>query len=233
MVFNKLLIFLAMKIKIIVFSYFILLQNSLAQTKDWQTYDLDSIVYLDMPFDVYEVDTIINSKKYYQITSIKNLSEFVAQKHYLTSSFSREETMNLPKDYKSLKKYYLYIIWTFDEISEFKLNDYKVIQKNNLKGFQIEFVNKNEILAQQMFMFLVNKKLYFFSYTNENGLNELDKNHFFKSINFNDTKHLEQYRPKPYSAYKKFLLILFCFLIVSFVLRLFSKRKKSEQINNF
>ena len=206
-----------MKIKIILFIVLFLSQKSFNQSKDWQTYDLDSIVFLDMPFNVYELDTIIELKKYYKIYSNKDSSEFVAQKIYVGKSYSNIETHPLPKDFESLKKYYLDFIWAFEEITEYKMQDYKLIQKNNLKGYEILFVNNEDILVQQIVLFLVNKNLYLFSYINENGLNEFDKKTFFNNINFDDSVDLSQYPNKLFFSNKNLLLILLILLFTSFI----------------
>lgn len=215
-----------MKIKIILFIVLFLSQKSFNQSKDWQTYDLDSIVFLDMPFNVYELDTIIELKKYYKIYSNKDSSEFVAQKIYVGKSYSNIETHPLPKDFESLKKYYLDFIWAFEEITEYKMQDYKLIQKNNLKGYEILFVNNEDILVQQIVLFLVNKNLYLFSYINENGLNEFDKKTFFNNINFDDSVDLSQYPNKLFFSNKNLLLILLILLFTSFIFRFKSKSKK-------
>ena len=215
-----------MKIKIILFIVLFLSQKSFNQSKDWQTYDLDSIVFLDMPFNVYELDTIIELKKYYKIYSNKDSSEFVAQKIYVGKSYSNIETHPLPKDFESLKKYYLDFIWAFEEITEYKMQDYKLIQKNNLKGYEILFVNNEDILVQQIVLFLVNKNLYLFSYINENGINEFDKKTFFNNINFDDSVDLSQYPNKLFFSNKNLLLILLILLFTSFIFRFKSKSKK-------
>lgn len=213
-----------MRVKITVLLLFIFLQKINSQNEDWNTYDLDSIVSIDMPFTVYEIDTIIDFNKQYQIYSINESSKFTVQKLYIEKSYSNIEMPPLPKDSESLKKYYLNIIWTLDEMISYKMDDYYPIQKNNLKGYEIVYVDENDTPVQQIVLILVNKNLYNFSYVNKTGLNEFDKNSFFNSISFNDAKELRQYPKEPYFSIKKILLILVGVFIISFILRVISKK---------
>ena len=60
---------------------------SSGQTKDWNFYDFDSIVSVEMPFDVYEVDTIINYNKVYQIFSNDSIQKFIIQRSFISKTY--------------------------------------------------------------------------------------------------------------------------------------------------
>ncbi|APZ46820.1 hypothetical protein BW723_11235 [Polaribacter reichenbachii] len=227
MVFNKYLIASKfMKVILLTFFLLFLFLKSNSQTKEWQTYDLDSIVYLDLPFDVYEIDSIIDNKRYYEIYSSNDSSSFVAQKFYFDATYADEEMPTLPYNYESLKTFYLDLIWTFEEVSEYKMDDFNAFKLQNLTGYKVNFTDKNNVLVQQMILIYVNKNFYIFSYTDISGLKEVDKDEFFNNIHFDDTNGLKQYPNKTNTILKKIPLVLFPILFLSFILSILSKRKK-------
>ena len=95
------------KIKITIILILFLIKNSYKQSEKWSIYDLDSIVCLEMPFAVYEIDTIIEYNKLYQIYSENNPSKFVVQKLSFGQLCANTEVSPLPKSAKELKKMYL------------------------------------------------------------------------------------------------------------------------------
>ncbi|WP_139059146.1 hypothetical protein [Polaribacter reichenbachii] len=215
-----------MKVILLTFFLLFLFLKSNSQTKEWQTYDLDSIVYLDLPFDVYEIDSIIDNKRYYEIYSSNDSSSFVAQKFYFDATYADEEMPTLPYNYESLKTFYLDLIWTFEEVSEYKMDDFNAFKLQNLTGYKVNFTDKNNVLVQQMILIYVNKNFYIFSYTDISGLKEVDKDEFFNNIHFDDTNGLKQYPNKTNTILKKIPLVLFPILFLSFILSILSKRKK-------
>lgn len=203
--------------------------QSFSQTKEWATYDFDSIVSVDMPFDVYETDTIQNNRKLLQIFSSNDTISFIAQKLYLGKLYANVETEPLPHDDKSLEKRYNDIISFFIEGYPFDLKSTKEIKYQNLKGYKLLFNNKKEIPVQEMNLIIVNKNLYNFSYQNINGLNKSDKKKFFDSITFNNEKELYQFAKTSYSYFKIFLIALLVIFFLSFFLG-FKKKKTKLQI---
>ncbi|MFY0604821.1 MAG: hypothetical protein JXQ93_12855 [Flavobacteriaceae bacterium] len=207
------------------FALILFYKISFSQTKKWDTYDLDSIVSIDLPFTVYEIDTINDNRKIYQIYSGNDSLEFIAQKLYLGKVYSNVEIPPLPHDHNSLEKYYSNITWLFTESSKYDLAHTKQMNKFNLKGYKLTFNNKNDIAVNEVCFFIINKNFYSFSYTNTNGLNEFERENFFDSIIFNSESELIQYHEKPFSIGKKALIFLLLFLLLSFLLRLKSKKK--------
>lgn len=115
------------KITIIIILFFIL--KSYTQTKKWSIYDLDSVVSLEMPFTVYEIDTLIKYNKMYQIYSENDSSKFVAQKLYFGKLYANIESPILPKNEKELKKYYLNTITILTKMNQNDLNYEEPIKK--------------------------------------------------------------------------------------------------------
>ncbi|MFD2565803.1 hypothetical protein [Pseudotenacibaculum haliotis] len=213
-----------MKIKIAVLFIITFCQYSFSQDIEWSTYDFDSIVYLDMPNEVYEMDTIINNQKLYQIFSKNDSVEFVAQKILLGKMSSNGEVIRPPDDIKSLNKLYSDLIWVFTEPYEQYFGSSKEIIKNDLKGFKLTFKNDNEKIVIEVDLFIVNKSFYTFSYSNLNGLNEADRDLFFNSINFDSKQELKQYHKSPSVFNKYTALTLVTLLLLSFFFSLIKRR---------
>lgn len=214
-----------MKIKIIsiliLFSY----QIIFSQNKVWGTYDLDSIVYLEMPFTVYEFDTIIDNNRVYEIYSEDKSSKFIAQKLFFSEHYINSSKSVLPTNAKSLKTFYLDVIDVLNEINTYKLDYGGSIQKNNLEGYRFLHKNNDGKSLHETNMFYINKNLYSFSYFNENGLNEIERKKFFNSIVFNDEYKPIQYPIKRMSYRNKIILGLLGLLLFSYILRSKYKRK--------
>lgn len=201
-------------------------QTSYSQIEEWNTYDFDSIVAIDMPHEVYEIDSIIDNRRNYQIYSETDSTEYKVLKLYLGKVYSNVESAPLPYNEMSLDKYYSDIIWVFTEGIDYNLSSRKKITKLDLKGYKLTFKDQNNILVLEMHFFIVNKNFYGFSYTNINGLNESERTLFFDSIVFNKKYELRQF-PKKSSFYKKIALGLFLLLLLSFIIRFKSKRKSN------
>ena len=207
----------------------VLLYNTVVtQNKKWSFYDLDSIAYLQMPFDVYEIDTIINYNKAYQIYSENDSTKFIVQKLFLGKLYSNIQSPTLPTNEKSLNTFYLEIIDALNQIIDYDFVSKKKIINNDLVGYQTFYKNTENIKVFESHFFYINKNLYTFSYINENGLKENDRIQFFNSITFNDDVDLLQYPIKKISLYRKIIFSLFGFLLLTFLLRLKSKRKNTS-----
>jgi hypothetical protein len=83
------------------------------------------------------------------------------------------------------------------------------LKKTTLMGINLTIKKDIDIQVFTTNIFFVNKNLYSFSYKNEKGLNETDKNTFFSAITFNHQKKLLQYPIKSLSFIKKIILVLF------------------------
>lgn len=205
---------------VIIFFFFVCI--SFSQSKEWNSYDLDSIVKLDMPFEVYEIDTIINNRKHYEIFSDNDSITFYAKKSFLGKAYSNVESLTLPNDQESLTEFYSDLTWFITEGNKNELARSIPIKYHNLKGYKLIFKNKSGLHIQELNLVLANKHLYSFSYTNINGLKEEEKNMFFNSISFNDNNRLWQI-PEKSMTLRYIMIGLFIFLLLSFLLRQKSK----------
>ncbi|NVK53716.1 MAG: hypothetical protein HWD85_12340 [Flavobacteriaceae bacterium] len=214
--------------KILKFTFFLFIlttRTSYSQIKEWNTYDFDSIVSVDMPFDVYEIDTIINYKKIYELFSGNDSIRFNVKRMYLGKLYSNIETLPLPYDTNGLKEFYSNFTQIFSEFLGLELMSSNYIKYHHLVGNKYLFKNKNNQPIQEVNLVLVNKHLYSFTYTNINGLVKADKKLFFDAITFDENKDLRQF-PVKSSALKKVFFGIFILLLLSFFLR-FTTRKRN------
>lgn len=204
-----------MKIRIalvfIIFSF----QKSFTQTVEWNTYDLDSIVSLDMPFDVYETDSISEYQKVKELFSEHKSAKFIVKKVYAGKRYNNIETPTLPRNLKTLNKFYTDLIDIFDVIIKNDFDYQKKIKKNNLHGYEVSYKNRKGKKVHQIQLFYANKNLYTFTYQDSLGLKEDYKDSFFDSIYFDEEKELLQYPDKPFE--KKLIIGLFIVLFLSFL----------------
>ena len=216
-----------MKFKIAIALLISFYKVSFSQNIEWNYYDFDSVVSVEMPFEVYEIDTIQDNKKMYQIYSNSNSIEFRVQKLYLGKLYSNVEAIKLPHDEDSLEKYYAEMIWVITEMIQSELGLSKRIEKFNLKGHKLVFNNDKGLPVHEIDLFNVNKNIYSFYYSDTNGLKESERKRFFDSVTFNNKISLKQYNEKPSLFNKKIIAILLSLLLVSFILRVRSKRKRN------
>lgn len=207
-----------MRIKITLICIVFFLHNSFTQSKDWYSYDLDSIVSLDMPFDVYETDSISEYQKSLQLFSEDESTKFIAKKTYIGKRYNNIETPTLPVNKKTLNKFYLDLIDIFDVIIKSDFDYQKKIYKNNLLGYEVCYKNKEGLRVLQIQLFYINKSLYTFSYLNSKGLSDINKENFFDSIIFNNKEKLLQYPGMTFE--RKLIFGLLFILVLSFLYRL-------------
>lgn len=216
-----------MKIKIALLFIIVFCKVSFSQNKEWATYDVDSIVAVDMPFEVFEMDTITGNHKIYEMYSGNDSLEFIVRKMQLDWVQPTIETIQLPHNKENLDKFYSDFIWLVTEPFEVNFNSSKAVFKNNLKGFTLRFNDDEGTPVTEAAVFLVGKSFYVFSYKNIYGIREDERNLFFNSIIFNEEIELKQYHKKPSLLNNKVIIGLLLFLILSFLFRFRSKRKKA------
>ena len=210
-----------MKIKLFFFILLFLSQHYFSQNKEWNYYDLDSIVSLEMPFIVYEQDTVNNYGKTYQIFSNNNTSNFISTKGYL-----EKQNYILPNNKKELENICIDLIEVIEEISPYQLDFIKVVKINDLIGYHFALKDKNDIKVNESMLFLINKTIYSFNYLDDKGINEIDNERFFNSIYFDKSENLSQFKKTKISAIKKLLFGLFIILIISFLIRIRTQNRK-------
>ncbi len=216
--------------KIILLLTLVLTTNIISsQNQEWLTYELDSIISIEMPNDVFELDTIAKGMRMYQIYSHTENSTFIAQKAFFEKENQNEDLSKLPYDLKSLKEQYNGIIDGISSSIPFELESKELIEKEKFKGYRLKFKDSLNNPTYEVEFYLLNKHLYSFFYV---GLENFDKNEkdlFFKSIKINADQKISQYLGKAqsyrigYVFGKYFFYILIFGVIIYFIVR---KKKK-------
>ncbi|MFD2528793.1 hypothetical protein [Polaribacter marinaquae] len=208
-----------MKFKILLFLLFNF-QCLNSQVTNWGFYDLDSIISVEMPDAVYEFDTIIESKKIYQMYSKINETNFIAQKFFLDNSLD----LKLPTSKKELNSFYMDLAEILNLlISSNEIIESKLIHEN-IEGYKLSFSDKKNINYQDIILYFVNNNLYIFIYRDANGLNNFNKSKFFNSIEFNQKTDINQYIEKKVPLKFKLFIALIAILILSYIVRFTSKK---------
>lgn len=197
-----------------------------SQNKEWMSYELDSIVSIDMPDKVYERDTINDYLKIHELFSFNNSVSYSVRKLHLKDALYNQYGIDLPKDRKSLKKYYQTIALASSELRHEENSLSRSINYDDLEGYR--FINNTSYSNpyNEVQLFLINKDTYVFQYSNQNGLDSIQRNAFFNSITFNDEIDLKQLYPDKSSIFfKRFIIILIVVLLLSTFLKLKNRRK--------
>jgi hypothetical protein len=216
--------------KIILLLTLVLSTNILSsQNQEWLTYELDSIISLEMPNDVFELDTIAQGVRMYQIYSHTVNSTFIAQKALFEKENQNEDLSKLPYDLKSLKDQYNGMIDGIASGIPYELESKELIEKENFKGYRLKFKDSLNNPTYEVEFYLLNKHLYSFFYVGLENFDENEKDLLFKSIKINTDQKISQYLGKAqsyrigYVFGKYFFYILIFGVIIYFIFR---KKKK-------
>ena len=216
--------------KIILLLTLVLTTNILSsQNQEWLTYELDSIISLEMPNDVFELDTIAQGMRMYQIYSHTENSTFIAQKALFEKENQNEDLSKLPYDLKSLKEQYNGIIDGIANSIPYELESKELIEKESFKGYRLKFKDSLNNPTYEGEFYLLNKHLYSFYYVSLESFDKNEKDLFFNSIKINTDQKISQYLGKAqsyrigYVFGKYFFYILIFGVIIYFIVR---KKKK-------
>ena len=200
-----------------------------SQNQEWLTYELDSIISIEMPNEVFELDTIAQGIRMYQIYSHTENSTFIAQKALFEKENQNEDLSRLPYDLKSLKEQYNGIIDGIASSIPYELESKELIEKENFIGYRLKFKDSLNNPTYEVEFYLLNKHLYSFFYVGLENFDENEKDLLFKSIKINTDQKISQYLGKAqsyrigYIFGKYFFYILIFGVIIYFIVR---KKKK-------
>jgi hypothetical protein len=159
-----------------------------------QTHFFDTFVNIDIPGDIYVIDTTIKEiHMYMQKSNIDNT-------YYLVQKSLFNETNingNLPYDDASLEEFYEEVIKGIIKAVPAKLSKKTSVKVNGLKSYQIEFVDPADNLIYSERFYLLNKNLYMFTIYNFQGLDTASLSRFFNSIQIQNIKNISQFRGHP------------------------------------
>ena len=143
-----------MKLKITSLLLILFCTISYAQ-EDWGTYDLDSIVEIGMPGDVFELDTVIKYKRMLSIESVNDSMSFRVAKMDFQQRYENIETIDLPTDRKSLVELYRTYALTKSEIRQQDPSDSDIVEIKSLIGYKTLFQKTKEFPYSETYLFFI------------------------------------------------------------------------------
>lgn len=217
--------------KIILILTLVLSINTLSsQNQEWLYYDLDSIISIEMPGEVFELDTIAQGMRMYQIFSHTENSTFIVQKALLEKENENEALSKLPYDLISLKEQYEELIEGIASSNPYQLESKELIEKETFKGYRLKFRDSLNNPTYEGEFYLLNKHLYSFYYVSVENFNKTEKDLFLNSININTDQEISQYLGKSQGFRNGFLFgkYFFYILIAGAVIYFLVRRKKNK-----
>lgn len=216
------------KLLLVIILIFLISNQLTSQNQKWLTYDLDSIISIEMPYEVYKLDTIASGIKMYQLYSHSEHSTFLVQKMPLEEEKQNDALSKLPYDEISLKNYYNDIIKGIETSIPYKLESKKSIENVTFKGYQLRFIDSLNLPKYEVKLYILNKHLYSFFYTSIEHFEQKDKDTFLNSIRINTSYDVNQYDGKPpsYRAGYVFGKTFFYILIFGTILYFIFRKKK-------
>jgi len=178
--------------------------NLWSQSNDFNTYELDSIISVNIPGENVKIDSLENNEYIIQIYSKIGNSEFTAQKELFVNDNINAYDSYLSYDLKSLEKQYKILVNEFINDSNYKLKSENLIEKDNYKGYHLKFTDSLNNSIYEIEYFLFNKNIYSFFYKNTAEFDKNDIELFFNSIKINSSKNISQFSgksPSEKSAY--------------------------------
>ncbi len=212
-----------------------LMNTSNAQTGQWSVYELDSRVSIELPGEVYEMDTVIKGESLYQLYSEAQGALFIAQViSYEMDSEGRYP--GLPSDTDDLEVFYQNVTKGIMNTTQNELAAASTIDIKGLSGYELilSFEEKPTRISR---ILLVENKLISLVYNDELNFNTNVANMFFESVDIADVQSVNQY----IGTSQEFLLgeligeliaYLFIIAVIIFAVRAASrKRSKDRAIN--
>jgi hypothetical protein len=213
-----------------------LIVNSVySQEKNWITQKFDSTISVDMLGDVFEFDTVFDGIKTHQLYSEFESSSFFVQKFLFTKDNADNDFSKLPYNDKSLDDTYQEVIKGFEATVPFKIITKEQIKKDTYKGYRVLFVDSLEKPIFEFHLFILNKYLYTFMYSNTDRFDEIEKNKFFNSINIGSDQEVNQYLGKS-KEYKIGVivgkLVFFFSILIAIIIAVIVRMKNKKAIRN-
>lgn len=221
-----------MRILLLTLFTLFLINTSNAQTGQWSVYELDSRVSIELPGEVYEMDTVIKGESLYQLYSEAQGALFIAQ----IISYEKDgegRYPGLPADTDGLEVFYQNVTKGIMNTTQNKLEAASTIDIKGLSGYELIFSFENNPTRISR-MLLVENKLISLVYNDELSFNTNVANMFFESLDIGDVESVNQY----IGTSREFLLgelagklITYVFIIVFiiFVARSASKKRRKAQ----
>ena len=200
-----------------------------SQNEEWYNYELDSIISIDLPGEVFELDTIVKGLGMYQMFSYTESSSFMVGRMHLEREDLDTNLSKLPYDSESLNKFYEEWFQGFIKSMSYQLKSKDSIEKENLKGLKLKFMDSSGNPTGEGEFYLVNKCLYSFYYISETGFDEKEKELFFNSINIDTDRKISQFTGNSQSSRIGYILGEFSFYIIMILIIFFVIKKNRRK----
>ena len=194
------------------------IHNFFCQNDEWNYYDVDSMASIKMPFIVYELDTIIDENRIYEVYSNDSINFYNVRKIKIDKKYQIKNGLKIPQSEKELKVFYRDLGWTISEMLDYNLDRYYPIKNSKLTGYQFIY-KKDKIDVLEIQTYFINNHLYFFNYSNDNGLTKENRLLFFDSIEFNRKFELLQYPKKSIFSIRNIIFVLVILLLLTYIIR--------------
>lgn len=199
---------------------------SFSQELTWNTYDLDSLIYLDMPYEVYEKDSVFaNGIKKYDLFTDEDLVSFRASKLDL-ANFKKLKLFSI-KDDASLYRFYSEMSYLITEMIEYdsdiKIKTTRKVDIASYQGFQYILENKAKKEVSQSYVFYLKPSLYLFTHSDTKGLKKSNVENFFSSIQ--SEEKIKQFGNTNWLSGKYIAIYILVLLGISYIIRFYKKRK--------
>ncbi|GAB5527554.1 MAG: hypothetical protein Roseis2KO_54260 [Roseivirga sp.] len=221
-----------MRILFTAFLTLFFVKASNAQSDQWPVYELDNRISIELPGEVFEMDTVVKAESLYQLYAEFQGALFIAQIiSYEKDSEGRYP--GLPSDSGSLEKYYRNVVKGIMNTTQNKLQSSKAVDINGLSGYELvlSFEKKPTRMSR---ILLVENKLISLVYNDELSFDTDVANMFFKSIDITDIASVNQY-PGPSNdilvgeTIGKVIGYILTIVLIIFVVRTASKKRNKAQ----
>ena len=219
--------------RILIVLFLLTLYNiSYSQDLEFFEYEIDKLVKVNMPGEeVYELDTIVNGIKLYQLYTTIDDAMYVAQKTEVEKNNTDKNLSTLPHDKSSLNEYYSGFASGMKNGSKSELLENYEIEKNGLIGQKVIIFRSDKKPFCEAEIFLINNHIYTISYYSDENIESENKQFYLNSFSINTEIKINQFSGTPRSQRIAYLLgkytfyLVFLIGVIILIVKL-SKRKK-------
>ena len=197
-----------------------------SQQDNWRTYRLD------LPDEMFVMDTTMRGIKIHTLFSKVNNSTFIAQKTQFEDDDINKNLSELPYDSASLEKVYNGVIEGMVNRLAKKLKSKESVTYDTFKGYHLAFADSTGILTYEVEFYLLNNYLYSLIYTNNVDSSSVESDRFFKSLKIMKTANVTQFagqEPGYRFGYRFAMFFLAIPVILLILLIRHNKSRKSKR----
>ncbi len=204
---------------------------SFGQDNDWKIYDADANVSIEMPGEVFLIDTIINGIQLYQLYSQRDKTTFTLSKTVYGQEKKDQDLSALPGDMESLEEFYEMITSELMGKIPYDLESRTISDRDGYVGYHVKFKDSlNSTLFETEFL-LLGQFLYSATYSSPDNFQKKDNDQYFNGFKVKSKQKINQlsgksrsYRAGVVLGKYIFYLVIIVVLITFIVLK--NKRRK-------